>query len=299
MATVQSLATPHHRSRALIASALTAGLVLIFILNPDATQVYATNMFGGIRTPGEAAFIAGHRGDQNGAPENTMPAFELAMAGPVDYVETDIQLSADGVPVLIHDPTVDRTTNGTGAVADLTLDQLKALDAGSWYGPRFAGTRIPTLGEFLAPFAGAQSTKAMLELKGEWTPDRLRTVVDLIYRFGVQNRVVMASFELPTLAMLAQIAPPFPRVLIQRDIPVDPVATLNSVGAFAMLTRAAAVKSDPKVVKRMHKAGLQIVLYTLDSAKNWKKALGYGVDGIITDSPSTLAAWLEDTAPSA
>jgi len=293
------MTTAHRRLRALVAAALTTGLVLIFLLNPDATQVYATNMFGAFRAPGEAAFVAGHRGDRDDAPENTMPAFERALTGDVDYVETDIQLSADGVPVLIHDPTVDRTTDGTGRVAGLTLAQLRSLDAGSWYSPRFAGTRIPTLEEFLARFSGVQSKKAMLELKGEWGPGQARTVVDLVYRFGVQNRVVMASFDLPTLATLAEVAPPFPRVLIQHDLPRDPVATLHSVGAFALLTRTAAVRADPKVVRRMHLAGLQVVLYTLDSAKNWKRALGYGVDGIITDSPSTLCAWLDRAAPRA
>ena len=78
-----------------------------------------------------------------------MPAFRAAFASGLDIVETDVQLTADRHPVLLHDATVDRTTNGTGAVADLTLAEVESLDAGSWYAKRFAGTRIPQLGEFL------------------------------------------------------------------------------------------------------------------------------------------------------
>src|SRR5690606_4836477 len=100
-----------------------------------AVRVYATNMIGSLRAPGEPAFIAGHRGDRASAPENTMAAFEAAFASDLEFVETDVQLTADGVPILMHDDTVDRTTNGTGAVAELSLAALRALDAGSWYAP--------------------------------------------------------------------------------------------------------------------------------------------------------------------
>jgi glycerophosphoryl diester phosphodiesterase len=143
------MATAHPRLRALIAACLTLGLLVILLLVPDATRVYASNMLGSLRAPGQAAFVASHRGDQELAPENTLPAFRMAMASQVEFLETDIQLSSDNVPVLIHDATVDRTTNGTGRVAELTLAQLQRLDAGSSFSPAFAGTRIPTLDSFL------------------------------------------------------------------------------------------------------------------------------------------------------
>ena len=117
--------------RALLAASITLCLVLVFVLGPSANKTHATNLFGTLRAPAEPALIAGHRGDRSAAPENTLPALQIALAGPMVFVETDIRLSADGFPVLIHDTTVDRTTNGTGKVADLTLAQLQSLDAGA------------------------------------------------------------------------------------------------------------------------------------------------------------------------
>ena len=129
--------------------ALVLALVLVIILDPGRSAVQASGVFGGLRAAGEPAFIVGHRGDRAGAPENTLPALKAALDSSMDFVETDLQLSADGGPVLIHDLTVDRTTDGFGAVADHTLAQLRALDAGSWYSTDFADARIPTFAVFL------------------------------------------------------------------------------------------------------------------------------------------------------
>src|SRR6478609_8641943 len=112
----------HPVRRALASAVVTLALVAVLLLVPDAVRVYATNMMGGLRAPGEPAFIAGHRGDRASAPENTLPAFEAAFASNLEFVETDVQLTADGQPVLMHDDTVDRTTDGAGSVSDLTLD---------------------------------------------------------------------------------------------------------------------------------------------------------------------------------
>jgi len=272
------------------------GLVLIFILNPDAALVYATNMFGALRTPGEPAFIAAHRGDRANFPENTLPALEAVLDSDFDFVEADIQLTADGVPVLFHDETVDRTTNGTGNLADHSLEQLKALDAGSWYSREFVHLRVPTLDEFLAVFTGSRK-KAMLELKGDWTEEQVRVVTELIYARGVQNRVIFESFEYATMRSLQHAAPVFPRVLIQRYLPADPVALANSFGAIAILTSYNSVKKQPDAVAQMHEAGLGIVLYTLNKKGKWSDALKLGVDGIITDKPSSLDDWLAKNAP--
>ena len=109
----------------------------------------ATELLGDPRTPGDAAFIASHRGGGATAPENTLPAITAALAGGFDYVEVDVALTADRQPVLMHDATVDRTTDGHGRLAALTLAEVRALDAGSWFDPDFAGTQVPTLAEFL------------------------------------------------------------------------------------------------------------------------------------------------------
>ena len=286
----------HRARRAFFASATTIALVLIFILNPDAALVYAANMFGALRTPGEPAFIAAHRGDRAQYPENTLPALESVLHSDFDFVETDIQLTSDGVPVLFHDETVERTTNGTGLLADKTIAEVKALDAGSWYSREFVFLQVPTLREFLVVFSDSKK-KAMLEFKGIWTPEEVRVVTDMIYAFGVQNRVIFQAFDYETLRSIEHAAPLFPRVLIQRYLPDDPVALANQYGVIAILTSLASVEDHPKAVAQMHEAGLGLILYTLNKKGKWSEALALGVDGIITDKPSSLDDWLAKNAP--
>ena len=282
--------------RAVFAAMTTTALVLIFVLNPDAALVYATNMFGTLRAPGEPAFIAGHRGDRAHFPENTLPALQGVLDSDFDFVETDIQLTADGVPVLFHDVTVDRTTNGIGPLSELTLAELKALDAGSWYSADFAGLQVPTLEEFLDIFQSSKK-KAMLELKGIWTEEQVRVVTALIYASGVQGRVIFQAFDFETLEALQKAAPVFSRVLIQRYLPSDPVALANQFGAIAILTSPASLEKDPSAVEKLHEAGLGIILYTLNKKGRWSEALKLGVDGIITDKPSSLDRWIAENAP--
>lgn len=282
--------------RATWAAGVTLSLVLIAALNPDAVQAYSANMMGTLRAPGEPAFIAGHRGDRADAPENTVAAFDAAIAHGLDFVETDVQLTSDGVAVIMHDETVDRTTDGTGAVADLTFAEVRALDAGSWFDPAFAGTRVPTLGEYLDVIR-ASKQKGLIELKGFWSVADVRSILDAIYTRGVQDRVVLASFHFGTIENAGTAAPAIPRVIIRRDLPADPVRLAAFYGAIAVMTTPWSLDQNPRAVKDMHDAGLGVLLYTLNSEKRWNVALRYGVDGIVTDTPSELDQWIAKTAP--
>ena len=293
MATTRALRLP---TRALPVSLLGVAAVALLILSSSPARVHAESVFGALRNPGQAALIAGHRGDRSVAPENTLPALQGALDSTLDFVETDLQLTADGVPVLIHDETVDRTTNGTGAVADLTFSQLRALDAGSWYSPDFAGVVVPSLDEFLAIFQSSEK-QALLELKGFWTQDQVRLVVAKVAASGSTHRVTFASFDFTTLMNLRSSAPEVPRVIIQRLLPEDPVGLAEHFHAIAILTSPDSVEADPGAVADMHAAGLGVLLYTLNSKQRWSEALALGVDGIITDRPSNLDEWLAATAP--
>jgi len=279
-----------------VAALLTIAAVGVFALHPEAVQAYSGSMIGALRAPGQPAFIAGHRGDRADAPENTVPAFQAALAAGLDFVETDVQLTSDGFPVLIHDETVDRTTNGTGAIADLTLAQVRALDAGSWFSKAFAGTQIPTLGEYLDLFVGSKQ-KALIELKGFWTVDDIRSVLTPIYLRGVQNRVVFSSFDFTTIQNLGTAAPAIPRVIIEHELTGNPVALAKFYGAIAIMTTVSSLEGHRHAVAKMHRAGFGVLLYTLNSEKRWHEALGYGVDGIVTDEPSGLDDWIAQTAP--
>ena len=297
MATTRALPSlTRRRTRTLSASALAAALVLLIVLSASPARVHAESVFGTLRSPGQPALIAGHRGDRSAAPENTLPALQGALDSTMDFVETDLQLTSDGVVVLMHDETVDRTTNGTGAVADLSYAQIRALDAGAWYSPRFAGVTVPTLEEFLGVFAGS-SKQALLELKGFWTVDQVRLVVNQVTASGTQHRVTFASFDFTTMMNLRTAAPSIPRVIIQRMLPADPVALAEHFRAIAILTSPASIEADPTAVAAMHEAGLGLLLYTLNSRQRWSEALALGVDGIITDKPSNLDEWLAETAP--
>lgn len=291
-----SLHRPAPITRVLLASAITLSFVLVFVLGPSANKSHAANMFGTLRSPGEPALIAGHRGDRSVAPENTLPALQSALDGSMVYVETDVRLSADGVPVLIHDGRVDRTTNGSGKVSELTLAELQQLDAGSWFTKAFAGLRIPTLESFLVMLAESDK-KAMLELKGAWGEESVAVVGSLIEEHGLSHRVVLASFSAETLVALHAAIPDLPRLVIIRDLPEDPNSLIREFGAIGIVTSPPSVEGDPTVVDRIHRAGFGILLYTLNRKQSWTSALSLGVDGIITDKPSALDSWLAETAP--
>lgn len=283
-------------TRALASALGVIASTLVLVLVPDALAAYGANL-GPLRSPGEPAFIAAHRGDRSAAPENTLPAVDAALAGGRDFVEIDLQLTADGFPVLMHDATVDRTTDGTGRVRDLTLEQIRALDAGSWFAPEHAGTRVPLFSEFTARLAAWPDSTALIELKGRWEPADLGGVLRSIYLVGVQDRVVFAGFSPVTLRNLRLADPAIPRVFIRRVLPLDPVRIAQRYGAMAILTRPSAIEDAPDAVAQMHAAGLGLLLYTLNSEDRWQEALALGVDGIVTDEPSALDAWIAATAP--
>jgi len=275
----------------------TVATVLVIVLTPGKWSASAAHLMGPLRQPGEAAFIAAHRGDRADAPENTLPAFAAAVTSGSDFLETDVQLTSDGYAVLMHDDTVDRTTDGSGAVSDLTLEQISALDAGSWYDPAFAGTRVPTYNAFLDLLVTFPEVTALIELKSTWTTAQVIPLVRGIYYRGLQDRVVFASFSPRSLTALQEADPTLPRVLIRQVLPHDPVAVAERYGLIALMTRPSALEAQPDAVAAMHDAGLGILLYTLNSEDRWGEALGWGVDGIVTDMPSTLDAWIADTAP--
>ena len=278
---------------ALVGTAATAA-VLLMATTP--TTASAVDVFGALRLPGEAAFIVGHRGDRAEAPENTMSSLELAM-DELDFVETDVQLSRDGVPVLFHDTTLERVTGDPRSVGELDLADLQRLDVGAWYGREHAGERMPTLDEFLAALAQRESARALVELKADWTPDEVRGVVDLVERHGLRGRVVLQSFSLETLFAVQRVSPTTPRIMLIRELPADPVPLAERLGVIGFGTTAASVTAVPGALEAAHAAGIAVLCYTLNSHEKWEEVSALGVDGIITDQPSELDAWLAVTAP--
>ncbi|WP_448004062.1 glycerophosphodiester phosphodiesterase [Agromyces bauzanensis] len=274
----------------------TAAIAALLLIAATPTTASAVDVFGALRLPGEPAFIVGHRGDRSEAPENTMPALELAM-DELDFVETDVQLSRDGVPVLFHDTSLERVTGDRRSVGEIDLDGLRNLDVGAWYGGAYAGERMPTLDEFLASLARRETARALVELKADWRVEEVRRVVDLVERHGLRGRVVLQSFSLETLFAVQQVSPTTPRIMLIRELPAEPVALAERLGVIGFGTTAASVTSVPGALEALHEAGIAVLCYTLNTNDTWQDVSELGVDGIITDQPSELDEWLAVTAP--
>jgi len=264
--------------------------VVIAFLGATPARVSSRELLGDARTPGDAAFIASHRGGAAAAPENTLPAITAALASGFDYVEVDVALTADRAPVLMHDATVDRTTDGRGRLAALTLAEVRQLDAGSWFDAAYAGTPVPTLSEFLDALAGAQG-RAIVELKGRWDAAAVDAAVAEVAARGLESRIVLASFDARTLALAASGPSVVSRLLILKQLPADVVSAVAEAGARGVVVSRKAVLARPGIVDELHAAGARVVVYTLNSDTQWDAVTALGVDGIVTDDPHTLSEW--------
>lgn len=284
-------ANPRDRMQALlIVCVLAVASVVVALLGTAPGRVTTTELLGDPRTPGDAAFIASHRGGGATAPENTLPAITAALAGGFDYVEVDVALTADGHAVLMHDRTVDRTTDGHGPISSLTLDEVRALDAGSWFAPSFAGTPVPTFAEFLDVLA-ASTQRSIIELKGEWDAAAIGAAVAEVNARDLARRIALASFNAGTLALAAAASEVIPRLLILKAVPDDVVRAAEEAGVRGILVDRKAVLARPEMVDDVHAAGVRIVVYTLNSDTQWTAMTDLGVDGIVTDEPATLLTW--------
>lgn len=266
-----------------------ASLVIAFV-GATPARVSASELLGDPRTPGDAAFIASHRGGGATAPENTLPAIAEALAGGFGYVEVDVALTADGHPVLMHDAKVDRTTNGTGRLAALTLADVRALDAGSWFDPRFAGTPVPTLAEFLDVLHDSGG-RAIIELKGRWDAAAIDLALAEVVARDLERQVAIASFDARTLALSAAASEVVSRLLILKHVPQDVVLAAEQAGVRGVIVSRKAVLARPEIVDELHAAGARVVVYTLNKDAQWGAVTALGVDGIVTDDPRTLSEW--------
>ncbi len=267
---------------------VTLALVAVLAIDHTAATVYAAQPLGSLGLNDGVPLTIAHRGDPAAAPENTLAAFEAALSSGADVIELDLRMTADEQVVIFHDELLDRTTDASGPLADRTLAELQTLDAGSWYGSAWAGTRIPTFNDFL-PLLQASDARALIELKGLWTVEAMRPIIAGIYRYGVQDRVVLASFELPTLFELWREAPSISRAVIVRRLPDDPVAFAASVGAKTVVTSLRSFRVDPEAASTLRAAGITVIVYTLNRGDLWQQALDLKVDGVVTDAPRRLA----------
>lgn len=236
--------------------------------------------------------VIAHRGNSSVAPQNTLAAFEAAWRAGADAIEIDVQLTADGDVVVIHDDTVDATTSGSGAVADLERSAIRALDAGSWFSPAFAGQRVPTFAEVIDLLQRRPGIGLLLELKGSWTVEGVRRVTGPLRFAGLTDRVVGQSFWPETVAALRDADPGLRRGLLVASLDDDLLAWCAELDVVTCNPLGTLLVEDPGLVRRLHDDGRAVSVWTLNEPAHWSAAVGLGVDGVITDRPDRLAGWL-------
>jgi glycerophosphoryl diester phosphodiesterase len=198
--------------------------------------------------------VCGHRGYSLHYPENTLPAFEAAKAWGATTVEIDVVLTADGEPIILHDLIVDRTTDGHGFAADLDFKRVSELDAGSWFHPRFAGTRVPTLATAL-DWAKDRDMGIVLEIKEVERPDLAADrVAELLKAIDMGDRVIVISFDHVVLKRAVERHPRLRTEAITHARHVDLIGVLRTCGASSVSIELAMFHPDDG--RALHDAGL-------------------------------------------
>ncbi len=239
-------------------------------------------MFEDLKKP----VIFAHRGACALAPENTIASFELAVAHGADAVELDAKLSRDGVVMVIHDPTLERTTNGKGKVNEFTLKELKTLDAGSKFEANFSGEKIPTLEEVFEHVGNKLLVNVELTNYKSPQDDLIPRVVQLVKEQNMQHRVLFSSFLPKNL------------IKVRALLPEAAVAQLSLPGLPGMITRSDFMRPvSPEIihpyltdvsaryVRTEHSKGRRVHVWTVNQERDLRRMLELKVDGIFTDDP--------------
>lgn len=236
--------------------------------------------------------VIGHRGAARHAPENTLAGFRVAASMGVACVEFDVRLSRDGVPVLFHDDTVERTTDGHGRLGALTAAQIRRLDAGAWFGPCFAGERVPTLAEAVETLAEL-NLAANIELKPEEAQGAAtaRAVLAVLRKDWPRDRPrpLLSSFDWSALATLAAADASWPRGLLIRN-PRQPQWRAWAVRVGAAAVHCGARGLDRAGFEALKAANLPIAVYTVNDVRRARSLWNWGAAAIFTDDPPALLA---------
>jgi glycerophosphoryl diester phosphodiesterase len=255
---------------------------------------------------GVPPLIIAHRGSAAHVPENTLEAFELACQQGADGIEFDVHLSSDNVPVVIHDPCLDRTTSGCGRVRSHSAKALRRLDAGSWFNQRYpskarpqnVGLRIPLLSEVLE-WIRERNCRAFVEIKegGDEYPGIEAKVVEAISRADVFDQTTVISFDLTTLKKCRELAHGI-ALGIDLSRPLHALSKARSISAVSLHPHWMFV--SPRSVDCLHRAGFQVLVWGLDAEAPMAKLMKSGVDGLMIDSPASavqLRSAMWATAP--
>jgi glycerophosphoryl diester phosphodiesterase len=244
----------------------------------------------------KSPWIIAHRGFRAKYPENTLISFQAALDAGVRMIELDVTHTRDGELVVMHDNTLDRTTNGHGPVVEYSLKEVKKLDAGSWFNPIFASQHVPELEEVLDLING--KVLVNIEIKPHTDAVRYpsksieRQVVDLINRKKIQDVVLISSFDKNILEKTASLENPPTLALISRD-PADSatLALCRRLKIFSWHPSPVILTSDQ--VEAMHAQGLKVFPYNVDTPEQFEQMFAMQVDGLISNDPLLVIDWLK------
>lgn len=237
--------------------------------------------------------IVAHRGAAGIAPENTLAAFREAVKLGADWLEFDVRMSSDGVPVVIHDATLKRTSTGKGPVHAKTLAELRRLDAGSWFEGRFSGEKIPTLDEVLK-----LGTRARLNIEiksGGAPPAEIAAAVwGRVQEAGLESRTLVSSFDADVLKAVRELDAQAPLGFPWQSGLRDPVRRSLALKCRMMLFEVGGLSE--KKVRRCREVGHEVWVYTVNEPEEMRRVMDLGIDAMITDRPDLLARLLRREA---
>lgn len=243
-----------------------------------------------VRNPIVPDPLISHRGAPRLAPENTLPSFREAVRYGAKWLELDVKLTADQRPVIFHDKTLERTTNGTGLVAAVSFDYVRSLDAGGHFHPRFAGTKVPTLEELVETVLELD-VGLQLELKPTPGDDVETAEVSLAILKDMwpanRGRLFVSSFSIRSIMAARRMMPNVPRVFAVTVAPRDPQALLKETDCQAMHIKA--LMTNDEVLKRLADSGVEYALATVNDPQEARRLLDAGAQSILTDIPDLFA----------
>lgn len=238
--------------------------------------------------------VIAHRGGRKWAPENTLAAFRLSLEAGVDGMEFDVQRCASGEIVVIHDDYVNRTTDGVGLVRDISLAELHRLSAGEWFDTDFEDEKIPLLQEVLDLVDG----KAVIniEVKNAPTsyPDIEDDVLDLLKSYKHMDKVIVSSFDHSLMVKFRKRDPDIQLAVLVDGLILDLPEYAKKFGAKFWHPCIGSLTDE--TIDEAHAAGLTIYPWTSNDQKEWTWAVEKGIDGLVTDDPAGLIAFLDKAA---
>jgi glycerophosphoryl diester phosphodiesterase len=229
--------------------------------------------------------VVAHRGFSGKYPENTLRAFREALALNVDTVEFDVRLTKDNEPVLIHDPTVDRTTNGQGRVEEMTLAEIKALDAGSSLNPEFAGERVPTLAEALDLLGGRVRLNIHLKPLGPTRAILVERVIEELDQRRLFDHCFIAC-DVETLVLAKEICPEVDICNLSKK-PLETYVS-RSLAIGCRILQPGNRDVTKQLIEEAHRYGMEVNPFYADDVEEMGRLIACGVDGILTNRPDVL-----------